>query len=60
MIPYGAQILIAIGIARELGLDVPSLPLIGALFYPMFLGIALLVSILIPDLFRRRVPERVK
>ena len=60
MIPYGAQILIAIGIAKGAGLDVPSLPLIAALFYPMFLGIALLVSILIPDLFRRRVPKQVK
>ncbi len=58
MIPYGAQILIAIGIAGEAGLEVPSLQLIAVLFYPMFLGVALLASILIPDLFRRRVSKQ--
>ena len=47
MIPYGAQILIAIGIAKGAGLDIPSLKLVIALYYPMFLAAALIFSIAI-------------
>ena len=48
MIPYGAQILIAIGIAKGAGLEIRSLDLISVLYYPMFLAIAVVLSILIP------------
>ncbi len=46
LIPYGAQILIAIGIAKGAGLDVPSLGLVLSLYYPMLLAAALIFSIL--------------
>ena len=47
LIPYGAQILIAIGIAKGAGLDVPSLGLVISLYYPMLLAVSLIVSIVI-------------
>lgn len=47
LIPYGAQILIAIGIAKTAGLNVSALQLIVFLFYPILIGCALLVSILL-------------
>ncbi len=47
MIPYGAQLLIAAGVAKSAGLQIAPAALIGALFYPILLGIALLISILI-------------
>ena len=46
IIPYGAQILIAVGIAKEARVKLASLELITLLIYPMFLGLALLASIL--------------
>ncbi|MBO5308226.1 MAG: Na+/H+ antiporter NhaC family protein [Lentisphaeria bacterium] len=46
IIPYGAQILIAVGIAKEARVKLASLELITLLIYPMFLGLALLTSIL--------------
>ena len=45
LIPYGAQILIAIGIAKGAGLDVPSLKLVISLYYPILLALALIFSI---------------
>ena len=45
LIPYGAQILIAIGIAKGMGLEIPSLQLISTLFYPMLLAGTLFLSI---------------
>ncbi len=45
MIPYGAQILIAAGVAQTSNLDVSSLGLVGSLFYPMLLGVCLIVAI---------------
>ena len=45
VIPYGAQILIAIGVARSAGIEIPSLGLILCLYYPLFLAVALLGSI---------------
>lgn len=45
MIPYGAQILIAVGVAQTSKLDVSSLGLVGSLFYPMFLGVCLIAAI---------------
>ena len=47
MIPYGAQILIAAGVAQTSNLDVSSLSLVGSLFYPMLLGICLIGAIAI-------------
>lgn len=46
IIPYGAQILIAVGIAKGAGIELASLDLIKNLFYPILLFIALLASIL--------------
>ena len=45
LIPYGAQILIAIGIAKTSGIEIPSFQLIAALYYPVLLAAALLFSI---------------
>jgi Na+/H+ antiporter NhaC len=45
IIPYGAQILIALGVARSSGVTVPVNQLIGSLYYPMLLAAALLVFI---------------
>ena len=53
LIPYGAQILIALGIARSAGVQISSFALIGSLYYPMLLLLALLASILL----KRRPPE---
>ncbi|MBP5585419.1 MAG: Na+/H+ antiporter NhaC family protein [Lentisphaeria bacterium] len=47
MIPYGAQILIAAGVAQTSNLDVSSLSLVGSLFYPMLLGVCLIAAIAI-------------
>lgn len=47
LIPYGAQILIAIGIAKGAGVNIPALELTSALYYPMLLGLALTVAIII-------------
>ena len=44
-IPYGAQILIATGLAKEAGCEVSALGLVGSLYYPALLGIAVLLSI---------------
>lgn len=45
LIPYGAQILIAIGVASGLGIAVDSLSLIKCLYYPPLLAIAVFASI---------------
>lgn len=47
IIPYGAQLLIAIGILKNAGISVHSLDLIGALYYPFLIGIALIIAILL-------------
>ena len=47
MIPYGAQILIAAGVAQTSKLDVSSLSLVGSLYYPMILGVCLIAAIAI-------------
>ena len=49
LIPYGAQILIALGIAKTAGVQISSFGLIGSLYYPMLLGLALLFSISRPQ-----------
>jgi Na+/H+ antiporter NhaC len=47
MIPYGAQILIAAGVAQTSNLDVSSLSLVASLYYPMILGVCLIAAIAI-------------
>ena len=44
-LPYGAQLLIAAGLAKESGLEISALQLIGSLYYPMALCLMLLLSI---------------
>ena len=46
LIPYGAQILIALGIAQSSGLAVSAGGLIAKLYYPMFLAAGLVIFIL--------------
>ena len=45
IIPYGAQVLIAVGIAHASGLELSPLALMISLYYSMLLGVALLISI---------------
>ena len=45
LIPYGAQLLIAIGIAQTMKVPMSSLELVSKLHYPQLVGVALLVSI---------------
>ena len=47
IIPYGAQILIALGIARDANIGISSLKLVGSLYYPFCLGVSLLLFILV-------------
>ena len=54
LIPYGAQILIAIGVAKGAGIDLSSLELIRDLFYPMLLALTLFCSILFSGLFKKK------
>ena len=48
IIPYGAQILIAIGVAKGLDLTVDSFTLIQSLDYQPLLALAVLISIILP------------
>ncbi|MBR2723225.1 MAG: Na+/H+ antiporter NhaC family protein [Lentisphaeria bacterium] len=47
LIPYGAQILIAVGIANGAGIEVPAFGLTAALYYPMLLAVSLAAAIAI-------------
>lgn len=47
ILPYGAQILIAVGICNGLKIDISPLKLAGAAYYPMLLAVALVFSILL-------------
>lgn len=53
LIPYGAQILIAIGVAKNAGIELASFDLIKYLFYPMILAIVLLLSIALAGVFKK-------
>lgn len=53
IIPYGAQILIAVGILKNAGISMGALDLLGALYYPLLLGAALILSILLHGRFKR-------
>lgn len=54
LIPYGAQILIAIGVAKGAGLEIASLDLIKYLFYPMLLALTLFVSIVFAGMVKKQ------
>jgi len=47
LIPYGAQILIAVGLANEAGLQVSSMQLLGSMYYPMLLAVSMLGGIIL-------------
>ena len=53
IIPYGAQMLVAISAAAEMGVTISAFDIIPLLFYPMFLLLSSLVSIYL-------IPEKVK
>ena len=54
LIPYGAQLLIAVGVANGLGVEVSPLQIIGKLYYPILLGAMLIVAIVCT----RRTPKQ--
>ena len=54
LIPYGAQILIALGVARGLGIAVDSFSLIKCLYYPPLLALSVFASM---ALARRRIDD---
>ena len=53
IIPYGAQILIATGIAKTAGVQVTALDLLAHLRYPQFLALALVIYIFVGN----KMPE---
>ena len=54
VIPYGAQLLMAVSLAAGAGVAVGAIPLIGRLYYQALLLVAVLVAIALP---RRREPD---
>ena len=54
LLPYGAQVLIALGAARSAGLSISVNGVIGMLYYPMLLGAALVVFIAVGSLKKKR------
>ncbi len=49
VIPYGAQLLVAVSAAAEMGCVVSSFDLIGNLYYPALLFVCSLVAIFLPE-----------
>ena len=47
LIPYGAQILIAIGVAKGLGMTIETNSLVACLYYQPLLALAVFVSMFI-------------
>ncbi|MBR5003914.1 MAG: Na+/H+ antiporter NhaC family protein, partial [Erysipelotrichaceae bacterium] len=45
IIPYGAQMLVAISCAAEMGFSVSAFEVLPCLFYPMFLSVSSLIAI---------------
>ncbi len=54
MLPYGAQILIAVGVSRGLGLPVGACDLIGGMYYPPLLALAVLAAVFLRPAKRTR------
>ncbi|MBO5502843.1 MAG: Na+/H+ antiporter NhaC family protein, partial [Clostridia bacterium] len=48
VIPYGAQILVAVSTAAEMGCAVSAFDLIPLLYYPMLLLVTSLIAIALP------------
>ena len=46
LIPYGAQILIALGVAKSSGITIPAVELLKVLYYPMLLAAGLVIFII--------------
>jgi Na+/H+ antiporter NhaC len=46
LIPYGAQILIALGVAKSSGITLPTGELLSVLYYPMLLAAGLVIFII--------------
>ena len=53
MIPYGAQMLVAISAVHELGHDVSAFNILPYLFYPMFLLVSSLVAVFVVENVRK-------
>ena len=49
MIPYGAQMLVAISAVHELGHEVSAFNILPYLFYPMFLLVSSLVAVFVVE-----------
>ena len=45
LIPYGAQILIAVGLSNAADVKISSLQLLGAMYYPMLLALSMIAGI---------------
>lgn len=54
MIPYGAQILIAVGLAKTAGYEISPISLISTLYYPFLLAAAILMTIFVGGKVSRR------
>ncbi|MBP5627177.1 Na+/H+ antiporter NhaC family protein [bacterium] len=50
IIPYGAQILMATGVARSAGADFSGLGLVGSIYYPFLLALSAFIGIVISSL----------
>lgn len=57
IIPYGAQILIAVGAAKSSGITVPVNELLCTLYYPVLLGAALTIFILSGTFSRKKTQK---
>ena len=53
VIPYGAQMLVAISAVHELGHEVSAFSILPYLFYPMFLLVSSLVAVLVVESGRK-------
>ena len=57
VIPYGAQILIALGVAKSLGVTIPVNALLATLYYPMVLAVGIVIFILRGSASRNKVQK---
>ena len=57
VIPYGAQILVAVSAAAEMGCAVSAFELLSGLYYPLFLLLTSLVAIVLPGRKEAAVQE---
>ena len=57
LIPYGAQILIAVGLAKTAGFEVSALQIISHLYYQALLAVAVAVWIMLPAKRGNQVPN---